>query len=111
MRRLSERALISCFKANAQIRLISIRMQGFISKKYENKNILTLMPVIVTLVAGADGSTSKYGNSAGVTTAIDRTEFLRDAEVLIASLLVEIQHELSLISALQFLSLFFLVPS
>jgi hypothetical protein len=30
--------------------------------------------------------------------------FWRDAEVLIASLLVEILHELSLISALQFLS-------
>lgn len=41
-----------------------------------NQNILTLMPVIVTLVAGADGSTSKNGNSAGVGTAIDRSEFL-----------------------------------
>ena len=44
------------------------------------------MPVIVTLVAGADGSTSKNGNSAGVTTAIDRTEFLarrRSADCII----------------------------
>lgn len=35
------------------------------------------MPVIATLVAGADGSTSKNGNSAGVTTALDRSEFLQ----------------------------------
>ena len=34
------------------------------------------MPVIVTLVAGADGSTSKGGNSSGITTPVDRTEFL-----------------------------------
>jgi riboflavin biosynthesis pyrimidine reductase len=35
------------------------------------------MPVIATLVVGADGSTSKDGNSAGVTTALDRSEFLK----------------------------------
>jgi riboflavin biosynthesis pyrimidine reductase len=35
------------------------------------------MSVIATLVVGADGSTSKNGNSAGVTTARDRTEFLQ----------------------------------
>jgi riboflavin biosynthesis pyrimidine reductase len=35
------------------------------------------MPVIATLVVGADGSTSKDGNSAGVTTALDRSEFLQ----------------------------------
>ena len=35
------------------------------------------MPVIGTLVVGADGSTSKNGNSAGVTTALDRSEFLQ----------------------------------
>jgi riboflavin biosynthesis pyrimidine reductase len=35
------------------------------------------MPVIGTLVVGADGSTSKNGNSAGVTTALDRSEFLK----------------------------------
>ena len=35
------------------------------------------MPIIATLVVGADGSTSKYGNSAGVTTALDRSEFLQ----------------------------------
>ena len=35
------------------------------------------MPVIATLVVGADGSTSKNGNSAGVTTELDRTEFLQ----------------------------------
>jgi len=35
------------------------------------------MPVIATLVVGADGSTSKNGNSAGVTTALDRSEFLQ----------------------------------
>ena len=35
------------------------------------------MPVIGTLVVGADGSTSKNGNSAGVTTAVDRSEFLQ----------------------------------
>lgn len=35
------------------------------------------MTVIGTLVVGADGSTSKGGNSAGVTTAIDRTAFLQ----------------------------------
>lgn len=44
------------------------------------------MPVIVTLVAGSDGSTSKNGNSAGVTTAVDRKEFLarrRSADCII----------------------------
>jgi riboflavin biosynthesis pyrimidine reductase len=35
------------------------------------------MPVIATLVVGSDGSTSKNGNSAGVTTALDRSEFLQ----------------------------------
>jgi riboflavin biosynthesis pyrimidine reductase len=35
------------------------------------------MPVIGTLVVGADGSTSKNGNSAGVTSALDRSEFLQ----------------------------------
>jgi riboflavin biosynthesis pyrimidine reductase len=35
------------------------------------------MPVIGTLVVGADGSTSKGGNSAGVTTEIDRSSFLQ----------------------------------
>jgi riboflavin biosynthesis pyrimidine reductase len=44
------------------------------------------MPVIGTLVVGADGSTSKNGNSAGVTTALDRSEFLhrrRSADCII----------------------------
>ena len=44
------------------------------------------MPIIATLVVGADGSTSKYGNSAGVTTALDRSEFLqrrRNADCII----------------------------
>jgi riboflavin biosynthesis pyrimidine reductase len=35
------------------------------------------MPIIATLVVGADGSTSKNGNSAGVTTELDRSEFLQ----------------------------------
>ena len=34
------------------------------------------MTVTVTLVVGADGSTSKNGNSAGVSSAADRSEFL-----------------------------------
>ena len=34
------------------------------------------MAVIVTLVVGADGSTSKNGNSAGVSSAADRSSFL-----------------------------------
>jgi riboflavin biosynthesis pyrimidine reductase len=34
------------------------------------------MAVIVTLVVGADGSTSKNGNSAGVSSSADRTAFL-----------------------------------
>lgn len=34
------------------------------------------MAVTVTLVVGADGSTSKNGNSAGVSSAADRTAFL-----------------------------------
>lgn len=34
------------------------------------------MTVTVTLVAGSDGSTSKGGNSAGVSSAADRTSFL-----------------------------------
>jgi riboflavin biosynthesis pyrimidine reductase len=35
------------------------------------------MPVIATLVVGADGSTSRNGNSGGVTSAIDRSQFLQ----------------------------------
>jgi len=35
------------------------------------------MPVIASLVVGADGSTSKEGNSAGVTSEIDRSQFLQ----------------------------------
>ena len=35
------------------------------------------MPVIATLVVGADGSTSRNGNSAGVTSEIDRSQFLQ----------------------------------
>ena len=42
----------------------------------EKLHILTFMAVTVTLVVGADGSTSKNGNSAGVTTAADRSTFL-----------------------------------
>ena len=34
------------------------------------------MSVTVTLVSGSDGSTSKGGNSAGVSSAADRTSFL-----------------------------------
>ena len=34
------------------------------------------MTVTVTLVVGSDGSTTKNGSSAGVTTAADRSEFL-----------------------------------
>lgn len=34
------------------------------------------MTVTVTLVVGSDGSTTKDGSSAGVTTAADRSEFL-----------------------------------
>jgi len=34
------------------------------------------MAVTVTLVVGSDGSTSKNGNSAGVSSSADRTEFL-----------------------------------
>lgn len=34
------------------------------------------MTVTVTLVVGADGSTSKHGNSAGVSSAADRSTFL-----------------------------------
>jgi riboflavin biosynthesis pyrimidine reductase len=34
------------------------------------------MAVIVTLVVGADGSTSKNGNSAGISSSADRTAFL-----------------------------------
>ena len=34
------------------------------------------MTVTVTLVSGSDGSTSKRGNSAGVSSAADRTSFL-----------------------------------
>ena len=34
------------------------------------------MAVTVTLVVGADGSTSKNGNSAGVSSTADRSEFL-----------------------------------
>ena len=35
------------------------------------------MPVIATLVVGADGSTSRDGNSAGVSSDIDRSQFLQ----------------------------------
>mgnify|MGYP000231577660 CR=1 FL=1 len=42
----------------------------------EKLHILRFMTVTVTLVVGADGSTSKNGNSAGVSTAADRTAFL-----------------------------------
>lgn len=42
----------------------------------EKLNILTHMRVTVTLVVGADGSTSKDGNSAGVSSAVDRSAFL-----------------------------------
>ena len=42
----------------------------------EKVNILTFMTVTVTLVVGSDGSTTKDGSSAGVTTAADRSEFL-----------------------------------
>lgn len=42
----------------------------------EKVNILTFMTVTVTLVVGSDGSTTKNGSSAGVTTAADRSEFL-----------------------------------
>jgi riboflavin biosynthesis pyrimidine reductase len=44
------------------------------------------MPVIATLVVGADGSTSRNGNSAGVTSEIDRSQFLqrrRNADCII----------------------------
>ena len=42
----------------------------------EKLNILCLMAVTVTLVVGADGSTSKNGNSAGVSSEADRSSFL-----------------------------------
>ena len=42
----------------------------------EKVHILTHMTVTVTLVVGADGSTSKDGNSAGVSSAADRSAFL-----------------------------------
>lgn len=42
----------------------------------EKVNILTFMTVTVTLVVGSDGSTSKHGSSAGVTSTADRSEFL-----------------------------------
>ena len=42
----------------------------------EKFNILTYMAVTVTLVVGADGSTSKNGNSSGVSSAADRSAFL-----------------------------------
>ena len=35
------------------------------------------MPVIATLVVGADGSTTNKGNSAGVASEIDRSHFLQ----------------------------------
>jgi riboflavin biosynthesis pyrimidine reductase len=44
------------------------------------------MPVIATLVVGVDGSTSRNGNSAGVTSEIDRSQFLqrrRNADCII----------------------------
>jgi riboflavin biosynthesis pyrimidine reductase len=42
----------------------------------EKFNILCNMAVTVTLVVGRDGSTSKNGNSAGVSNTADRTAFL-----------------------------------
>ena len=42
----------------------------------EKFNILAHMVATVTLVVGADGSTTKNGNSAGVSNLIDRTAFL-----------------------------------
>ena len=42
----------------------------------EKVHILRIMAVTVTLVVGADGSTSKNGNSAGVSSAADRSAFL-----------------------------------
>jgi riboflavin biosynthesis pyrimidine reductase len=42
----------------------------------EKVHILALMTITVTLVVGADGSTSKNGNSAGVSSAADRSAFL-----------------------------------
>jgi len=39
-------------------------------------NTLGAMTVTVTLVAGSDGSTSKGGNSSGVSSQADRTSFL-----------------------------------
>ena len=44
------------------------------------------MRVTVTLVVGADGSTTKNGNSAGVSNTVDRTAFLarrRNADCII----------------------------
>ena len=52
----------------------------------EKFNILTHMRVTVTLVVGADGSTTKNGNSAGVSNTVDRTAFLarrRNADCII----------------------------
>jgi riboflavin biosynthesis pyrimidine reductase len=42
----------------------------------ENFNILMRMAVTVTLVVGRDGSTSKSGNSDGVSNSADRSAFL-----------------------------------
>ncbi|CAB4989265.1 unannotated protein [freshwater metagenome] len=42
----------------------------------EKFNTLTRMAVTLTLVVGSDGSTSKNGNSAGVSSNADRSEFL-----------------------------------
>jgi len=42
----------------------------------EKLHILALMTVTVTLVVGADGSTSIDGNSAGISSSADRSSFL-----------------------------------
>ncbi len=52
----------------------------------EKLNILRYMRVTVTLVVGADGSTSKNGSSAGVSSSADRTSFLarrREADCIL----------------------------
>ncbi len=63
----------------------------------EKVNILTFMTVTVTLVVGSDGSTSRNGSSAGVTSAADRSEFLARRPFLSE----EIQHAPSLTTELQ----------
>ena len=65
----------------------------------EKFNTLTRMAVTLTLVVGSDGSTSKNGNSAGVSSNADRTEFLarrRSADCIIiggATARVEPYHQ------------------